>query len=102
MWCIYNVSTASQHAATPAMKGNPMKVEIQKWGNSAAIRLPSAVLGQVGARAGDRLDLRTEDGRIVLAPAARQYELAELVEAITTENRHEAVEFGPARGREAW
>lgn len=81
-----------------------MKVQIQKWGNSAAIRLPTAVLGQVGARPGDRLDMRTEEGRIVLVPSARQFKLEDLLAGITAENlpAAEDTDFGPPQGREAW
>lgn len=47
------------------------------------------------------LDLTTEDGRIVLVPAAREYRLDELLGGITRDNLHAPVDFGPPVGREA-
>jgi antitoxin component of MazEF toxin-antitoxin module len=32
----------------------------------------------------------------------RRYSLAQLVGAITSENRHDEIDWGPARGAEAW
>jgi antitoxin MazE len=78
-----------------------MNVEIQKWGNSGAIRLPAAVMKQVNVVLGDRLDLKTEDGKIVLAPAPHGYRLDDLVAGITKANLHESVDFGAPVGREA-
>jgi antitoxin MazE len=77
-------------------------LEIQKWGNSSAVRLPSSVLKQVNVHLGDRLVLHVHKGKIVLEPAPREYTLDELVAGITAANRHEAVESGAAVGREAW
>ncbi len=79
-----------------------MNVEIQKWGNSGAIRLPAAIMKQLKVNLGDRLDLTAEDGRVVLVPAAREYRLEDLVGGITKTNLHAAVDFGSPVGREAW
>lgn len=79
-----------------------MHVEIQKWGNSGAIRLPAAVMKQVNIALGDQLDLKTEGGRIVLAPAQRVYRLADMVAGITKANRHALADYGAPTGREAW
>jgi antitoxin MazE len=79
-----------------------MQVEIVKWGNSSAVRLPAAVLKELDVAQGDRLELRMDAGKIVLEPAQREYELDELVNAITPQNRHELVDFGAPQGREAW
>lgn len=79
-----------------------MKVEIQKWGNSGAIRLPAAIMKQVSVGLGDRLDLKAEDGKIVLVPSPPEYHLEELVAGITKENRHAPTDFGAPRGRESW
>lgn len=79
-----------------------MRVEVQKWGNSGAIRLPSHVLKEVSVALGDRLELTTEAGRIVLSPTTREYRLDELVAGINRKNRHELVDFGVPVGREVW
>jgi antitoxin MazE len=78
-----------------------MLVEIVKWGNSTAVRLPAAILKQVRVALGDRLELRTDGSKIVLERAPREYTLDELVAGITKKNRHSAVDFGAPVGREA-
>jgi antitoxin MazE len=79
-----------------------MQVEVVKWGNSSAVRLPAAVLKEVQVTLGDRLEVKTQHGRIVLEPAKRSYRLEDLVAAITKDNRHTPVDFGAPAGREAW
>ena len=79
-----------------------MQVEVVKWGNSSAVRLPAAVLKEVQIALGDRLELKIQDGKLVLEPTTREYKLAEMVAGITKLNRHAAVDFGTPVGREAW
>ena len=80
-----------------------MKAMVKKWGNSAAVRIPSAVLEAAQVRLDQPVDVREEGGRIVIeALRAEPYDLAALVAAITNENRHDAVDMGPAVGQEAW
>jgi antitoxin MazE len=48
------------------------------------------------------IDVRVEDGRIVIEPmAAPKYDLDRLLAQITPENLHEEVSFGPAAGKAA-
>lgn len=56
-----------------------MELKIQKWGNSAAVRLPALLLEQIHASVGGSLvaDVRPEG--VLLTPARRKYSLAELV-----------------------
>jgi antitoxin MazE len=49
------------------------------------------------------VDVREEAGRIVIEPVRQKtYELAKLLKGITSKNRHEAIDFGPAMGKEVW
>ncbi len=41
-----------------------IKVQLVKWGNSHAVRIPKTVLDQVAIREGDELEIRVEEGRI--------------------------------------
>jgi len=79
-----------------------MQVEVVKWGNSSAVRLPSAVLKEVQVVLGDRLELKTEDGKIVLELARSKYRLEDMLAAITKENRPLPANFGAPVGHEAW
>jgi putative addiction module antidote len=44
----------------------PMNIIVRKIGNSEGIIIPKDVLDRVGVRAGDSLELREEDGKIIL------------------------------------
>jgi antitoxin ChpS len=52
-----------------------MKLNIQKWGNSAAIRLPAAMLAQIGAGIGDSVEIDPAAIRV----AKPKYKLADLL-----------------------
>lgn len=78
-----------------------MRTKIKKWGNSAAVRIPSSVL--MAARLGldEAVDVREEAGRIVIEPVCRKvYELEELLKGINSKDRHEPADFGAAAGIE--
>ena len=49
------------------------------------------------------VDVREEAGRIVIEPVRQKsYDLSQLLMEITSKNQHEAVDFGPAAGKEVW
>lgn len=80
-----------------------MKAVVKKWGNSASVRIPSAVLHAAKLRLEDSVDVREESGRIIIEPAPRkEYDLSELLKKITPENLHDEVDFGKPVGKEAW
>lgn len=80
-----------------------MKVVVRKWGNSASVRIPAAVMEAARLHLDQPVDVREEAGRIVIEPIRKAaYDLATLVAGITEENRHDAVETGPPVGREVW
>ena len=85
-----------------------MKIEFQKWGNSLALRVPSAFAREVGAVEGKRAELTVENGALVVrVPAGqarkrRRYRLEDLVADITPENRHPEINWGPPVGNEVW
>ncbi|SAK64582.1 transcriptional regulator/antitoxin MazE [Caballeronia pedi] len=56
-----------------------MKLSIQKWGNSAAVRLPAALLDQAKLELGDQLSVEVRPDGIMLTPARPSYALADLV-----------------------
>lgn len=77
-----------------------MRVTIQKWGNSLAVRIPKPLALEVGFRSQSAVELTIRDGGLVLLPARPEYSLEELVKGITSRNRHEETDFGPPVGRE--
>ena len=79
-----------------------MQVELVKWGNSSAVRLPAAAMKDLHIKLGDRLELETVDGNIVLKPTLKVFCLQDMLSKITHQNRHSVVDFGAAAGREIW
>lgn len=79
------------------------KTKISKWGNSLAVRIPLAVARESRLEEGDGISFEfAEDGSLVLRSAKPKYSLRELVSKITPENRHDEVDWGGPRGKEAW
>lgn len=73
---------------------------VAKWGNSLGLRLPKAIVEQLGVKEGTELDLVVENGRLVILP--RHYSLETLMAEVTPENFHGEIDWGPAVGDEAW
>ncbi len=79
-----------------------MRVTVKKWGNSASVRIPSAVMTAARLSLDETVDVREEGGRIVIEPIRpREYDLAQLLAGITPENLHAEVDFGAPMGKEA-
>lgn len=79
-----------------------METVIRKWGNSPALRLPTAVIKEAAFSLEQKVNLTVTRGRIVIEPSARvEYELGELVGGITRRNSHSEVSFGKPVGKEA-
>jgi antitoxin MazE len=80
-----------------------MRTVVKKWGNSASVRIPAAVMQAAHLNLDEAVDVREESGRIVIEPAQRkEYDLAELVKQITGENLHAEADFGRPVGKEAF
>lgn len=64
-----------------------MLLQIQKWGNGAAIRLNKALLKQISSDIGGRVEAEVIDGGIFLKPVrGPEYSLRELLASCTKEN----------------
>jgi antitoxin MazE len=79
-----------------------MKTEVQKWGNSLAVRIPKSFAAQTGIDRGSVVDLSLIEGNIVIVPEAPGYKLAELLAQVTKKNIHKEITFGPSAGKEVW
>ncbi len=77
-----------------------MKSVVKKWGNSAAVRIPAAVMEAIPLELAESVDVREEAGRIVIEPVRQKaYDINALIKGITSKNLHEAVDFGaPSSG----
>lgn len=83
-----------------------MKTEFLKWGNSLALRVPKAFADEIGASAGKQAEMTAENGTLVIKVSQRKkrrrYNLKELINGITEQNRHPETDWGPSTGNEAW
>ncbi len=80
-----------------------MQGVVKKWGNSAAVRIPAAVLEAAQVRLNQAVDVREEGGRIVIEPLRpTRYDIGVLVAGITDENRHDPIDMGKPVGGEIW
>ena len=77
-----------------------MYTNIQRWGNSNAVRLPKAILDSLNMRENDRVDIIAEKHQIVIRSAKRKYaSLDEIFEGYTGDYVCAEVDTG-ATGRE--
>ncbi|OAI22680.1 PbsX family transcriptional regulator [Methylosinus sp. R-45379] len=73
-----------------------MRAIVEKWGDSAAVRIPSAVVEQARLEIDQAVQVRVEGGRVVIEPlTAPEYSLDDLLAGVTPENLHEEESFGP-------
>jgi antitoxin MazE len=80
-----------------------MRTAVKKWGNSASVRIPAAVMQAAHLDVDEPVDVREESGRIVIEPIRRkEYDLTELVKGITSRNLHDEIDFSGPVGKETW
>lgn len=80
-----------------------MEAVIRKWGNSPALRLPSAALKAAGYALEQKVELVVSRGRIVIQPSEHvTYSLDALLADITEANAHGEFGFGKPVGKEAF
>ena len=79
-----------------------MKVQMVKWGNSMAIRIPQPLVKQARLKEGDTLEIEAPaEGQLELRRAHKIPSLVQLVSQITPENRYDEVSTGNEIGKEA-
>lgn len=79
-----------------------MRAFVKKWGNSASVRIPASVMAAAGLHLDQAVDVREDNGRVVIEPIKREeFDLADLLAGITPENVHDEVDFGAPVGNEA-
>jgi len=78
-----------------------VETQVQKWGNSLALRIPKAFATELGLSPGARVRVSLADGKLVLEPSeVDRYTLHGLLRGVNPGNLHGEVELGPPVGRE--
>jgi antitoxin MazE len=80
-----------------------VKVKVQRWGHSLAVRIPKAFAADTRIRQDTEVELSIDQGRLIISPVPPGgITLEELLEGVTPENLHGELGKGPAVGAEAW
>lgn len=80
-----------------------MKVQVQRWGNSLALRIPKSLAIETHISNGSEVELSLVDGKLIIEPIVEPtFSLDELLAGVTETNLHSAVETGGPVGNEAW
>jgi len=72
-----------------------MKVRVQKWGNSLALRIPKSFAVESSIEQGTLVDVSVVEGKLVVAPVSdKTYTLKGLLGGVTKRNIHREVLLG--------
>jgi antitoxin MazE len=82
---------------------NALRATVKKWGNSASVRIPASVMEAANLKLDSVVDVREEQGNIIIAPLfAPEFDLDQLLAGVTEENMHSGIDFGAPLGKEAF
>ncbi len=76
--------------------------KISMWGNSLGIRLPQAVIEELGLTDGAIVDVAVDNNKIILSPVKKEYDLEELLKNATPDMQHDEIDWGESVGDERW
>jgi antitoxin MazE len=86
------------------MEDRVSQVTVGKWGKNLAIRLPGEIVRVAGLSSGERLDIETHNGEIVIRRAVPHFTLEALFRGRSPEEWRAAYagafDWGPDVGRE--
>ena len=78
-----------------------MRATVSRWGNSLGLRIPRGLAEDAGLIEGSAIDLRVENGRLIVEPVAVE-SLESLLAKVTPKNLHDELLIDAPRGREVW
>lgn len=82
-----------------------MKVSIKKWGNSAGMLVPAALMNELELQVGQEMDMQVIDGALVIKPVKKRYSLQQLLDGCDSEapaTTDDNWENMPPAGKEVW
>lgn len=76
---------------------------VRPWGNSQGIRISREILSALGIQANDEVDMKLEQGRLIISKTVRRKTLEEYANAYGGKlGPYEEFEFGEGIGIERW
>lgn len=80
-----------------------MEARLQKWGNSAGIRIPSNILKSLDIKINDILNIEQDDEKIVISiPKKQKISLEERFKRYNGDNLAKEFSWDEPRGKEIW
>ncbi len=79
-----------------------MKLQVAKWGNSLAVRIPDEFVENLDLRDGSLVGFQQLGDKMVISKAKPKYTLEDMVKGITKKNRHKEFDWGKPMGKEIW
>jgi antitoxin MazE len=80
-----------------------VETRVKKWGNSLALRIPKLLAAEAGLKEDSPVSVSLAEGKLVIDPVVKpEFNLDELLTAVTQDNLHKEVGTGPAVGGEVW
>ena len=80
-----------------------MEVKIQKWGNSAGIRIPSSILKSLDLKTNDILNIEQRENKIIISiPKKKKISLEEKFKNYHGENLAKVFSWDDPVGKEIW
>lgn len=77
-----------------------MYTTIQKWGNSQGVRLPKVILEMVNLSENDTVELKVEDGKLIISPVKKHKTLKERIAEYEGDYSPHEWDTGPSVGKE--
>lgn len=77
-----------------------MYTTIQKWGNSQAIRLPKAILEMAQLNEDDKVEIKVQDGNVVIIPVKKHLSLQERIAGYNGDYQCSEWDTGKPEGKE--
>ena len=80
-----------------------MRVQVQKWGNSLAFRIPKAFAHETNLCQGATVDMGIKENCIIVKPLTKKkFLLKSLLAGVNQSNTHREEDFGERQGLEVW
>jgi antitoxin MazE len=77
-----------------------MQSQVQKWGNSLALRIPKSFAKEANIEQGTTVEISVEAGKIIITPARPKYKLDDMLSGINKKNVHHEIDAGAPVGKE--
>lgn len=77
-----------------------MRTRVQRWGNSLALRISSALAKEIDLQEGTEVEVAARQGKLVIARPTDRFRFSDLLAGITNDNIHTEMPSGEPRGKE--